>query len=443
VKNTPAEAVVGFLSFASDRCARLSVIEKFTPHQWEHILQWLNDAGLAFYFLQRLKDEHASGSVPPSVLSRLERNFACNRLRIEEMARRFDAINRKLGDAGVPYTVIKGFSLVPQFCPGASLRHQADLDYLVDEQFLPAACRVLTGIGYQPQVSRSSQESIFVSSGKTPSRNEGQDSPHAPHAVELHTEIWDDDMHGVHGIPKLFSVRQARTKQWNGLPFPAQVDEDAFLLQVLHACHHIFTQWIRVSSLLEIGYFLHRRASDLELWSGIEQKAGDSAVLREFVVIVTEMAARLFAAPIPKVVQGWGREIRPEPRTWIDNYARDWALGGLPVYEFNALPRSKLALFLHHQYRSTSRAREFQPHNRSSFSRLRRIASSLRDNPALVWNADWWRRQHLFRRTVFYALAELRYVAEIPRWRWRNRTNRQGASSVPWPSESYRSKRAS
>ena len=443
MKSTPAEAVVGFLSFSSDRSTRLGVIEKFTRRQWEHILQWLDDAGLAFYFLQRLKDERASGSVPPSVFSRLERNFACNRLRIEEMARRFDAINLKLNDAGVLYTVVKGFSLVPQFCPCAAFRHQADLDYLVDEQSLPAACRVLTGIGYQSKVSCSSKEFIFVSSGETPSRREGQYSPHAPHAVELHTEIWDDDMHRVHGIPKLFSVKQARTKYWNGFAFPAQVDEDAFLLQVLHACHHLFTQWIRMSSLLEIGCFLHRRASDLELWSGIEQRAGDSKVLREFVVIVTEMAARLFAAPIPKVVQGWGGEIRPGPRTWIDNYARDWALGGLPICEFNLFPRSKLARFLHHQYRNASRAQESQPHNRSSLSRLRRMALSIRDNPALIWNGAWLRQQHLIRRSVFYTLAELRYVAEIPRWRWRNRTSPQAAPSVPRPSESYRSKKAS
>jgi hypothetical protein len=443
VKNTPAEAVVGFLSFSSNHGARLSVIEKFTPHQWEHILQWLDDAGLAFYFLQRLKDEDASRSVPPSVLFRLERNFACNKLRIEEMVRRFDAINRKLDDAGVPYMVIKGFSLVPQFCPCATLRHQADLDYLVDEQSLPAASRVLTSIGYQSQVSRSTKESIFVSSGKTPSHGEGQYSPHAPHAVELHTEIWDDDMHGVHGIPKLFSVKQAQTKHWSGLAFPAQVDEDAFLLQVLHACHHLFTQWIRISALLEIGYFLHRRASDLELWSGIERRAADSTVLREFVVIVTEMAARLFAAPIPKVVQGWGREIRPGPRIWIDNYARAWALGGLPVYEFNLFPQSKLALFLHHQYRSASQAHEPRTHHRSSFSRLMRMALSIRDTPSLVWNGTWRRRQRLFRRSICYALAQLRYVAEIPRWRWRNRMNRQVASSVPWPTGSYRSKKAS
>lgn len=431
MKSSPAEAVIGFLSFSGDRRESLEAMEKFTPRHWKHILRWLDDAGLAFYFFQKLKDEHASGNVPLSVLSRLERNFASNQLRIEEMGRRFEAINRKFNDAGVRYTVIKGFSLVPQFCPRAALRHQSDLDYLIDEQSLPLARRLLSDAGYRSKISRSSKESIFVSFGNAPSRSYAQYSPHAPHAVELHTEIWDDDMHGVREVPKLFSVGQARTQHWNGLTFPAQADEDAFLLQILHACHHLFSQWIRISSLLEIGHFLHRRAFDLELWSGIEQRVGDSAVLREFVVIVTEMTARLFAAPIPEVVQGWSAGVRPRPRAWIDNYARDWALGGLPVYEFSLFPRSKLALFLFHQYRSASREKESQPRNQSAYSRLWRIALFIKDNPALIWNADWWRRQHLLRRSVFYALAELRYLAEIPRWRWLNRASPRTGSSIP------------
>ncbi len=443
MKSTPAEAVIGFLSFSGDRRDSLKAMEKFTPRRWKHILQWLDDAGLAFYFLQTLKDEDACGSLPPFVWSRLEQNFASNQLRIEEMARRFNAINRKFDDAGVRYTVIKGFSLVPQFCPHAALRHQADLDYLVDEQSLPTARRLLTGAGYHAKISRSSKESIFVASEKEASRGDVQYSPHAPHAVELHTDIWDDDMHGVHEVPKLFSVGQSRTHHWKGQTFPAQADEDAFLLQVLHACHHLFTQWIRISALFEIGYFLHRRAADRELWSGIEQRAGDSAVLKEFVVIVTEMAARLFAAPIPDVVQSWSASIRPGPRIWIENYARDWAVGGLPVYEFSLFPRSKLALFLYHQYRSAGQLKESQPRKQPASSRVGRIASFIGDNPALVWNVDWWRRQHLLRRSIFYALAELRYIAEIPRWRWLNRANPRTASPVSWPSQSYRSKKAS
>jgi hypothetical protein len=442
VKRTPIEEIVGFLSFSRDRPDPLPVFEKFTRRQWKHVLQWLDDAGLTFYFLQKLKHTNTSDVVPPLVLSRLARNFASNRLRADDMSQRFECINSKFTDAGVHYVVLKGFSLVPQFCPFAPLRYQADFDYLVDEQSLPAACRVLLDAGYKPQDSRSSKESIFVSPGGEPSRSDRQYSPQAPHAVELHTDIWDSRMHRLPPLPSLFSVAQARTHHWNGVTFPVQADEDAFLLQVLHACHHLFTQWIRMSCLYEIGYFLHRRASDRELWSGIEQRAGDSAVLREFVVIVTGLVARLFAAPVPELVQSWGARIRPGPRIWTEHYGRNWALGGLPVFEFSLFPRSKLALFLHQQYKSGSWARESQHQSESPSPRLSRIISSIKKDPSLVLNPSWWKRQHLFRRTIFHGLAGLRYVCEIPRWKWRNRTGVQ-TISTPWTGDSLPAKKAS
>jgi len=443
VKPTPVENVVGFLSYSRDPRDQLHAIEKFSRREWTHALRWLDDAGLAFYFLQRLKDTHASDVVPSVVLSRLERNFASNQMRVDDMSHRFDAINQRFNDAGVNYAVIKGFSLVPQFCPYAPLRHQADLDYLVDEQSLPAACRGLVDAGYRPQQSPSRNHLIFIIPGGSPSRGDEQYSPQAPHTVELHTDMLDSKMLRLPPIPSLFSVAQARTRLWNGFTFPAQADENAFLLQVLHACNHFFAQWIRMSCLFEIGYFLHRRTSDTELWRGIERRVGDNAVLREFVVLVTEVAARLFAAPLPKLVQGWSAKIRPGPRIWLEHYARNWAFDGLPVYNFGLFPRSKLALFLHHQYTSASWALQSEHQNEPSFSRLSRIAAAIKSDPSLLLNAGWWRRQHLIRRIAFHALAEVRYVCEIPRWRWRNRASLRTRVSTPWTGDSLPSKKAS
>ncbi|HET9308056.1 MAG TPA: nucleotidyltransferase family protein [Candidatus Sulfotelmatobacter sp.] len=442
MKRTPAEDIVGFLNFSRDHRDRLNAIEKFTPRQWKRALQWLDDAGLAFYFLQKLKDTNATDVVSPLPLSRLERNYACNQLRVADMSHRFDSINKQFTDAGVHYTAIKGFSLVPQFCPHAPLRYQADFDYLVEEESLPAACRVLMEAGYGSKDSRSSKESIFITPGGQPSRGAEQYSPQAPHAVELHTEMWDSNMHRLPPIPNLFSVAEARTHHWNGFTFHGQTDEDAFLLQVLHACRHLFTQWIRASCLYEIGYFLHRRASDTELWSGIEQRAGDSAVLREFVVIVTELAARLFAAPVPELVQTWGARVRPAPRTWVEHYGRDWALCRLPVYEFSLFPPSKLALLLYNEYKIAPSTQESQHQNKSSSSRTPRITTSIRRGPSPVLNRRWWNRHHLIRRATFYVLAELRYICEIPHWKWLNRASLRTVPA-PWTSDSLQSKKAS
>jgi len=428
MKQTPAETIVRFLSFAIDQCDEpLNAIERFSPRQWERVLQWLDDAGLAFYFFQKLKDAKASDAIPQSVLSRLQHNLDANQLRVEEMSHRFDRINKKFNDAGIRYAAVKGFSLVPEFCPHAPLRYQADFDYLVDENSLPAACRVLVEAGYISRDSRSSMERIYVIPGGRPSRGAEQYSPRTPHAVELHTDMWDGDMHQLPQIPNLFFLDRAISKRWNGLTFPALCDEDAFLLQVLHACHHLFASWIRMSCLFEIGHFLNQRANDSESWKQIEQSVGDSPTLCEFVVIVTELVSRLFASPVPPLIHAWASKIRPPSRVWIEHYGRRCVFSELPGYQFSLFSTSKFVLFLHQQFRldtpagtSVVRQRPFPS------SRLSRIAASLKKDPSLALKASWW--GHLVRRRLFHLLGGLLYVCEIPRWHWRNRNGIRMAS---------------
>lgn len=429
MRRAPAEDIVEFLSFSSDPCDRLEALKKFSPRGWERALRWLNDAGLAFYFLQKLKNTNATDTVPVWVISRLERNFAANQQRVSDVSQRFGFLNQKFNQTGVRYAVLKGLSLVPQFCPDATLRYQGDFDYLVDDQSFLAAQRVLVEAGYSPKVSRSSQEFVFVMPGtREPSHSAEQYSAQAPHAVELHLDIWDSDLHGLPLMPKQFSLERTRINQWGGFAFPALTDEDAFLLQVLHACQHLFTYWIRMSCLFEIGYFLQQRESDTLIWARIEQRVGDNLMLREFIVVIAELAAKLFAAPLPPLVRIWRSSIRPASRVWIESYARNWAFCELPAYEFCLFPRAKLVLFLQHQYRDACAHKHVVRNRVLAFGRLSRMVSSIYSQPSLVLDSGWWKHQLLIRRSLFHALAGLRYVCEIPRWRWLNRTRMRSAS---------------
>jgi hypothetical protein len=430
VKLTPAEKVAHFLSFSGDCHEPLQGLRKFSHREWRHVLRWLDDSGLALYFLQKLKNAGAIDAVPKTVLSELERDFNSNQLRTKELARRFAALNRGFDEAGVAYTVVKGFSLVPDFCPSAVLRYQADLDYLVEGDSLPAARQIMVDAGYLPQQSTSSKECIFVTPALQSSCSSDMYSVESPHAVELHTDMWDERLHGVPLPADLFSVKRAVTRHWNGLTFPALSDEDAVLLQVAHACHHVFTLWIRMSCLFEIAHFLKQRASDAEFWGRVERRVGGRVVLREFVVIVSELAARLFAAPLPPLVRDWGVSLRPGARIWLEHYARRWAFCELPVHEFRLFPRSKFALFLRQQYEGSSGMGETRRENDARpRSRLARMAVSIRNEPSIVLNRAWWRRQLLIRRGVFHAFAGARYVCELPRWLWLNRTRVRPASS--------------
>jgi len=429
VKHAPAEDIVDFLSFSSDAPNRVSAFKRFHPREWAQVLRWLNDAGLAFYFLQKLKDTDTADKVPAWVLSHLEQNFTANQERIADLTNRFEALNQLFDRAGVRYAALKGLSLVPQFCPDSSLRYQGDFDYLVDDQSLPAAQQVLLESGYSPKFSPSSQEYIFIMSGSAePSRTADQYRAAAPHAVELHLDMWDNDFDKVPSVPKLFFVQHATAHQYNGLKFLALSDEDAFLLQVLHACHHFFSHWIRMSCVFEIGYFLNRRASDTALWERIAERVNGSMVLREFVVVVAELTSNVFAAPLPQLVRVWGSTICPGSRVWLDHYARHWAFCELPVHQFALFPRAKLIRFLHNQYKENRSATTPEGTQPRRPSRLARIAFSIKNQPSLVLNVAWWKRQLLIRRALFHALAGLRYFCELPRWLWLNRTRMRSAS---------------
>jgi hypothetical protein len=428
VRRTPAEDIVEFLSFSSASSNRVEELNKVSPREWEHVLRWLDDSGLAFYFLQKLRNTN-SNAVPTWVISRLEGNFAANRQRVDAMSRRFGFLNQRFQEACVRFAVLKGFSLVPQFCADATLRHQSDFDYLVDDQSFAAARRILVEAGYSQKAPDSSHEFVFLMPGTQASRNGEQYSAQAPHAVELHLDPWDsDDLHRLPGVPRQFSVQRTRIQRVSGLSFPALTEEDAFLLQILHACQHLFTYWIRMSCFFEIGYFLNQRTSDTSLWNRIEQQVGDNLVLREFVVVITELVAMLFRAPLPEPVRAWGPRIRPAPRVWIENYARPWAFCEMPAFEFRLFPRAKLALFLYQQYRDNCAQKHVVRNRLLTFSRLGRMASAAKDKPSLILDVRWWRRQLLIRRSLFHALAGLRYLYEIPRWRWLNRARMRAAS---------------
>jgi hypothetical protein len=418
-----AEAIVKFLASpdAKQECA--ACLTRFTQCDWERTLAWLHDSGLALYFLRRLKDTNTTSTIPAGILQQLEENQRCNQARTECLAGQFRILNQAFDQAGVHYAVIKGFSLVPQFCPNAYLRPQSDLDYLVDEQSLSMAQDLLEKQGYALK-SRRQTELIFVPQGvKPPPRAQEQYSARAAYAVELHLTVWETEDRGLK-LPELrFAESITKRQQWRDLRFPTLSDEDAYLLQVIHAFQHILTSWIRMSCFYEMGYFLKHRAQDARFWKSIEDHVGEDSVLKEVVVLITELTAQFFQAAIPATIKNWAGELRPAARVWIQNYARDWAFGKNCLDDLSLFPTAKLVLFLHQQYLADG-----TPLIRSRLLPLKavaRIARSVKNPPKSILEAHSFRRKRLARRVFFHATASLRYLWETPRWRRLNKSAEQ------------------
>jgi hypothetical protein len=430
VKRTVAEAVVNYLSFSGKTSAHVGELAGFRDREWKQGVSWLHDTGLALYLLQKLKRGNVTDIVPKATLSRLEENLAANRRRVIYMASQFEFLNQKLSAAGVRYAAVKGFSLVPQFCPDASLRHQSDFDYLIDHQSLPLAQTVLEEAGYFLSKHKANEFVFLMPSRAIPPPDDEQYEAHAPHAVELRVAFWDSDFHGVFLTGPRFSVDNTRTQRWQNSVFPALPEEDAFLLQVIHAFNHVLTGGVRMAWLYEIGYFLSQRSTDELLWQRVERRIGEDALLREIVVVVTELSAHFFKAPLPTTSIIWAQKLDPAVRIWINYYARTWVFAKNRVDQLGLFSAAKVVLFLHQQYLPDASRRHQMRIRLLPLEQLFQRAGSITGKSSA--NDGGRRRQlkHALIRFLFHATAGLRYLWEIPRWRRLNKASARRSSST-------------
>src|SRR5215471_10615352 len=179
-----AEAVIRCLRLSGE-APDLSELKRFKARHWRSTFSWLDTSGLALYFFRYLRDREATDLLPLAVRKRFEKNAASNRGRLEYVTGEFASINSKFQRAGVNFAVVKGFSLVPAFCPDASLRVPNDLDYLLDKVSLPAARRALEEAGYRLRSSSDIEFKFIKPSSKIPTFADDPYSSETELLVEL------------------------------------------------------------------------------------------------------------------------------------------------------------------------------------------------------------------------------------------------------------------
>jgi hypothetical protein len=417
-----AEAIIGCLQL-SGASYDFGQMARFSPLDWERTTGWIDRAGLTLYLFERLRAWGATGVLPLRVLARFERNLADNRCRVDHLLHETGCINEKLNQAGVQYVVIKGFSLWPEFCTNPYLRTQCDLDYMVARQSLRSAQNVLLEIGYERRGRSDLQEFAFERPlQRVPTQFDSPYKVATTPMVELHVGIWEDMTHHVPLEEPAFVLDSHKLKEWGGLRFPVLSEEDALLLQLLHAFQHMVSYWVKPSWLLEIGRFMEKRWRDSLFWNKFSQRLEAAPRLAEFSTIALELSANVFSAPMPEVAKHWRQFLRPSARLWLDNYGRSWALGERPPHKSKVFPDSKLPLFM---------IGEYIPDRRTSRDSLRhglipwRIPGKRSSTVfAEVKNRPWTRVQALcldsafaIQQLSFHAGAGLRYLWELPRWR--------------------------
>jgi hypothetical protein len=416
-----AEAIISCLQL-SGPSFDFGQLAKFSSGDWKQTMGWTDRAGLTLYLLERLKNYGATHVLPPPVLARFEQNLADNRCRVDHLLYETACINERLDQAGVQYVVIKGFSLWPEFCSNPYLRTQSDLDYLLARQSLRSAQDVLLEFGYEERRRPTVQEFVFERPlQRVPSQFDSPYKLQTTPIVELHVGIWEDVTHHVPLEEPAFVLNNPKLKEWGGLRFPVLSDEDALLLQVLHAFQHMVSNWVKLSWLLEIGRFMERRWRDSPFWKRFSQRLEGVPQLAEFATIALELTANVFSAPMPEGAQSWRHFLRPSARLWLDNYGHSWARGERPPHKSKVFPETKLSLFLNEQYIPDGPTkRDFLRHQLIPW----KIPGK---DPAVVFapvenqlgtriRALWVNSTYTVQRLSFHGGAGLRYLWELPRW---------------------------
>ena len=386
----------------------------FGQREWDHALAWLDLSGLALYFLQRLRRSDSLDALPLHARAALESRSADNQLRTRQILVEFRTFIEAFDQARVQYAVLKGISLLPDYCPEMEFRTQYDHDVLVAPGSLDAARRALENAGFRPKL-KENEEAPLVYRRVQPDvrfsqKSQALYSPKLSRSIELHQTLWEEAEERIHvGLSDDF-LERGRIREWEGICFRALSDEDCLLFQILHAFKHILRNWCRLSIFLEVSYFLNRRSSDDLFWRSFEGRIENVRWAREATLIVFTLAEQLFGVVVPEQFRKTlNSPASPALHLWIERYGRQSA-----VSNFHG---DKCSLFLHREFVddpsewATIRRRRLFPLHRPhrppavvfqrGFSALGRI---------------WMEKAHAFRRLGFHGFAGLRYLLEYPRW---------------------------
>lgn len=416
-----AEAIVRCLSLSGETYD-VNVLRKFRLHHWQRTFHWLDGSGLTLYLLERLKSIGATELLPAPVLARFEKNLADNRRRVNYLADEFGSLNERFLREGLNYAVIKGFSLVPMYCPDAVLRAPSDLDYLVDKLSLPVAQRVLEETGYRLQRFSDIEFKFGRPSTRIATVFDDPYSRETGPLVELHLAFWNRKVNRVPLSEPEFRLDQTIDHDWEGLRFPALKDEDAFVLQILHIFQHTVEGWIKLGWLLEIGCFLQAQLSDVQFWARVDARMREVPCLAEFAAVVMGLAERAFAAPMPPIAKKWAQRLRLPARLWLENYGRRWAFAEHPYDSLSVFSAAKLALFLHREFIPDPNVRkEITQQRLFPWKRPEQIAVPVDNTAGSVLTARRLQRTFVLQRVIFHLGSSSRYLLEMPRWRKLNR----------------------
>jgi len=413
VNRALAEAIVNELSESKGDERKPEVWLGFTEESWQRTLSWLDLSGLALYFRHRLETTQQLSMIPTPVRQRLDSCAGANRVRASAMGEELKAINQTFMGVGIHPVVLKGLTLVPDYCPDPAMRTQYDHDLLIRPQSEGRAKRALEAAGYRRKNSETEEPAVY----RRPDEKlryaadfEALYSQRLGRSIELHLRLWEQGGERIDvNLPQDFVERAVR-RRVHDFEIVCLSDEDALVFQVLHAFRHILRNWCRLSVFLEIAYFLNRRAADTSFWRRFVERTDTLRSVSEATAVVFGLAEILFGGLSPPEIKArQSSDSFAALALWVRRYGRAAALTNFRS--------NKYSLFLHREFVTDPvvwadiRRRRLFPTNRPHL-----LPATVFQRGYSLREKLWIDARHMLRRFKFHLQAALGYAWEYPRW---------------------------
>jgi len=326
----------------------------------------------------------------------------------------------------IPYAVLKGFALSPEYCPDAALRSQYDFDFLVRSDSLRRLNSILTEAGFIKKPQRPGRESaVYFFPQRRPTLPRNLDfvfSPDLYRPIEIHTCLWHPDNEKISfALPQDFLSRVI-PKKFGDLSFFSLAAEDALVFQVLHTLHHILNNQCRLSHFLELAFFLNQGCGRDLIWPRFKEATKHDPRLQEAAGVVFSLAACLFNVAIPdEAVESTVARRTPASAFWVRQYGLNSAL-----LNFTA---SKSSLYLHRLFvQNESDWKEIRQRRLFPVQMPAVVARSSSQDVTPRLAAHSRQVIHVLRRSWFHAAAAFNYAWGLPAW---NRGVKSAARPMP------------
>ena len=355
-------------------------------------------------------------------------DIADHRLRLAAMTSEFDSLNRHFECEGIKYAVLKGFALIPEYCPDACLRPTYNYDYLIAADDHIRAQNVLQTAGYIRKPHQEAKHHVVflppVFHSRPQSLPAGYYSVSLPRMVEFHFRLWDDEAFRIplkiHPAP----LNRPLRRHSQGLAFYTLAEEDALVFNALHTFQHILHNWCRLGWLWEIAYFLEHRKLDASFWVKFGAHVNGNDPLAEVMAMVFTIATGVFHATLPAPLRDQIPDaMRGQIALWIQRYG--------PRSALDNFCENKYALFLFREFVHDNAVwKRIQRTRLLPLHQPNRVANGAQPPSRRSFPAICKQALYIAQRLIHHSITGVRYARESARWR---RLRRLSASRVLSP----------